>query len=165
MPHPWNLGPDWESYGPEYYNVTQSDPGWPNYVKTVEAYYHNSFGVSCFASWVYILSVLIPLRNFSFAILGIFAVIVIIASIIRIVCLFPSVNSFFRTSKVVGFCRRHIIDAPLLGHRHAEPINLIGKVITIKLPLRGEFLLLSGIFIVNLVPMVAFYSPFQPNNY
>lgn len=76
----------------------------------------------------------------------------------------PSLQRAMMKNRVIRTWRVKISGAPLFGHRHAEPLPLLGRFVSLKLPLRGESMLLTALLIVNLVPVVAFYRPFRRNN-
>ena len=116
-------------------------------MRTVQTLYHNSFKV--------------PFM-FAFAILGCAAALVLGCLAVRIVRHFRS----SRSSKHSGAVRKHFVDAPLLGSRHAEPLTLvpgIGKearpIISLAVPLRSHTTVLFVLALLNFLPLVACYSP------
>ncbi|EPQ26726.1 uncharacterized protein PFL1_05705 [Pseudozyma flocculosa PF-1] len=55
--------------------------------------------------------------------------------------------------------RTHLLEAPLLGRRNAEPIPLFGlRWLTFQMPLRLEGIVLLALFLINLLPITAFYT-------
>jgi predicted ferric reductase len=147
MLHPWDFDPSWEESGATYYNVTPGMPEFQDYYDTVAAYYYNSMRVPTVAG---------------FAILAMFVGVVLVAGIQRLIEEVPSVHRWVRKCALIRLWNKHIAQAPLFGKRHVETVG--PAFISLKLPLRGQTLLLAALTIVNLIPIVAFYKPFRKNN-
>lgn len=147
MLHPWDFDPSWLETGATYYNVTPGSPGFQDYYDTVAAYYYNSMRVPTVAG---------------FAILAMFVGVVFIAGLNRLIEEIPSVHRWIRKRAPVRLWNKHIAEAPLFGKRHVQTVG--PRLISLKLPLRGQTLLLTALTIVNLIPIVAFYKPFRTNN-
>ena len=147
MLHPWDFDPEWQETGATYYNVTPGMPGFQDYYDTVAAYYYNSMRVPTVAG---------------FAILAMFAGVVFVAGIQRLIEEVPSAHRWVRKCALVRVWNKHIAQAPLFGKRHVQTVG--PKMLSLKLPLRIQTLLLAALTIVNLVPIVAFYKLFRQNN-
>lgn len=147
MLHPWDFSPGWKEAGASYYNVTPDTPGFQDYYDTLAAYYYNSMRVPTIAG---------------FAILAMFVGVVFVGCVQRLVEEMPWVDRRIRKSSLARLWRKHIDDASLFDKRHAEPIG--PKVMSFRLPIRGQTMLLIALTIVNLIPIVAFYQPFRQKN-
>lgn len=102
----------------------------------------------------------------SFAILAGFTSVVAIAAALRLAHALLHFSGCSPSSRrFVPLLSKHIGSAPLVGKRHSQTFELVGQYLTLKVPLRGETFLLVALLIANIVPIAAFYTPFQPNNY
>lgn len=63
-------------------------------------------------------------------------------------------------SKRVALLDRYLTQAPLVSHRHQQPYRFLG--LNWHAPLRGHAIVLFGLFLANLVPMVADYRILDP---
>jgi hypothetical protein len=94
-----------------------------------------------------------------------FVLVVFVASLRNGLLHLTNNTALFANNRFAFAFRRYISEAPLFRSRHAVVYKVLGtSFFTMQAPLRGETLLLVALFIANLVPMVAFYSPYTSNN-
>lgn len=107
---------------------------------------------------------IIVLSYYSFVILGIFALMVVIATLVNGFKIVQNRSYRSSSSPTTRKIRKHISQAPLFGYRHNTVYRLASDFLTVQAPLRGEALLLACLCLANLIPLVAFYSPYTTNN-
>ena len=99
----------------------------------------------------------------SFAILALFGLVVLVATARNVVLTLAGRRGIPR-GRIVDAFQTHVSHAPLFKHRHATVYRLAGDVVTVQAPLRGETVLLVGLLLANVVPLVAFYTPYTSHN-
>lgn len=100
----------------------------------------------------------------SFAILALFGLVVLVATARNVVLTLAGRRGLPSSHRFVDAFQTHVSRAPLFKHRHATVYRLAGDVVTLQAPLRGETVLLVGLLLANVVPLVAFYTPYTAHN-
>ncbi|SPO30199.1 related to FRE3 - Ferric reductase, reduces siderophore-bound iron prior to uptake [Ustilago trichophora] len=142
IPNPWTMSPKQL----KYINALPPDQQGPAFV-AYQGYYYNSMKVPCFAA---------------FAMYGLF-VLLIFAAACRNLLAWKSPALHRRINRKLQWIRAHLWEHPLLSRNHATLVSLPGlRWLTLQLPLRSEALVILGLFLINLVPLVAFYKLLDP---
>ncbi|SNX81814.1 related to FRE3 - Ferric reductase, reduces siderophore-bound iron prior to uptake [Melanopsichium pennsylvanicum] len=142
IPIPWKMGSDVL----DYITTLPADEQEPSLL-SLQSYYYNSMKVPCLAS---------------FALYGLF-VVLILATAFNNLLKWTSPWLHNKISQKLRVIRAYVWEHPLLSRSHATVISLPGlRWLTLQLPLRGEAMIILGLFLINFIPLVAFYQLLEP---
>ncbi|GAC94347.1 likely ferric reductase [Pseudozyma hubeiensis SY62] len=142
IPNPWTMSPE----ALEYIDTLPPDEQGPSLV-AYQSYYYNSMKVPCLAA---------------FAMYGLFVVLILAAAFNNLLA-WAAQSLHNHLKHKLRLFRAYLWEHPLLSRKHATVVTLPGlRWLTLHLPLRGEGMVISGLFFVNFLPLVAFYKLLEP---
>ncbi|KAJ9480426.1 Ferric/cupric reductase transmembrane component 2 [Pseudozyma hubeiensis] len=142
IPNPWTMSPE----ALEYIDTLPPDEQGPSLV-AYQSYYYNSMKVPCLAA---------------FAMYGLFVILLFAAAFNNLLA-WAAQSLHNRLKQKLRLFRAFFWEHPLLSRKHATVVALPGlRWLTLHLPLRGEALVILGMFFANVVPLICFYKLLEP---